>query len=73
MQPQVITMKGSVRIKSCELDLQLPQAQVMAQTTTTSSTTASSTQQQQQQQPSHNNNNTDSDTGRAVDNQYSFV
>lgn len=60
-------MKGSVRIKSCELDLQLPQ--VMAQTTTTSSTTSSSTQQQ----PSHNNNNTDSDTGRAVDNQYSFV
>jgi hypothetical protein len=56
----VITMNGSVRIKTCDLDISQQQhSQVMAQ--------ARQQQQQQQQQQS------DGENPRAVSNQYSFV
>jgi hypothetical protein len=63
LQPlPVITINGSVRIKTCDLDISQQQhSQVIA--------LARQQQQQQQQQ----NNHPDNDTGRAVDNQYSFV
>lgn len=65
-QPQpVITMNGSVRIKSC--DLQLPQLQVMTQSTSSQHNNNNSSNN------NNNNSNSDNETGRAVDNQYSFV
>lgn len=57
---QVITMNGSVRVKTC--DLELPQnIQATSQLNSTATVTT------------HNNSNTSDDNGRAVDNQYSFV
>lgn len=56
-------MNGSVRVKTADLELPQPQQQQPAHPPTNPTTNA---------QQHSNTNNTD-DTGRAVDNQYSFV
>lgn len=60
-------MNGSVRIKT--VDLELPQ--LLMQSSSTSGAPATATTSSNHQQ-SHGNA-IDSETGRAVDNQYSFV
>lgn len=87
--PQIITMNGSVRIKSCDLELPqsyaaqvsmqplapIPQPVLAAVTSASGSTVSQTIQQSQQPQTTQHlhGNTVDADTGRAVDNQYSFV
>lgn len=62
---QIITLTGSVRIKTC--DLELPQLLSLQ-----SSSSANSTNANTPTQPPHGTA-IEGESGRAVDNQYSFV
>lgn len=76
-QPQqIITLNGSVRIKSC--DLELPPANSIQMSTSVGASTSAAAPQQPQQISNNSSQQTQQasnidDTGRAVDNQYSFV
>lgn len=65
---QVITLNGSIRIKTCDLELPQPQQQQTIQSSQSNSSANVNTPNQQQ-----HGNAIENESGRAVDNQYSFV
>lgn len=71
-QNQIITLNASTRIKTCDLELsQLLLNQSSASSTNLSNASTPTTTNTASNQ--HRSNAIDSESGRAVDNQYSFV